>query len=131
MTITYVWRGQIDNVALEGLHGEGFGHEPTDYDWQSQLEGHSLGWVGAYDGERLVGFVNVVGDGAAHAFVIDTLVALSHRRRGIGTRLIETAVEEARRAGCEWLHVDFEAHLRDFYWQACGFEPTDAGLIAL
>ena len=34
-------------------------------------------------------------------------------------------------AGCEWLHVDFDDHLRSFYFDACGFEPTNAGLIDL
>jgi hypothetical protein len=34
-------------------------------------------------------------------------------------------------AGCEWLHVDFEEHLRGFYLESCGFTPTGAGLIAL
>ena len=37
----------------------------------------------------------------------------------------------ARQAGCEWLHVDFDEHLREYYFAACGFSPTDAGLIAL
>jgi hypothetical protein len=36
-----------------------------------------------------------------------------------------------RAAGCEWLHVDFEDHLRAFYFDACGFVPTNAGLIEL
>jgi hypothetical protein len=45
--------------------------------------------------------------------------------------LIAAAVVEARQAGCEWLHVDFEDHLRSFYFDACGFEPTNAGLIRL
>jgi len=49
----------------------------------------------------------------------------------VGTRLVEIAVEEARAAGCEWLHVDFEDHLLVFYFESCGFEPTNAGLIAL
>jgi hypothetical protein len=40
------------------------------------------------------------------------------------------AVHQARQAGCEWLHVDFEGHLRPFYLDASGFRPTDAGLIA-
>lgn len=39
--------------------------------------------------------------------------------------------EGARAAGCEWLHVDLEEHLRPFYAEACGFRPTEAGLIAL
>ena len=30
---------------------------------------------------------------------------------------------EARAAGCEWLHVDFEDHLRPFYFGSCGFTP--------
>ena len=50
---------------------------------------------------------------------------------GVGTRLVEVAVREARAAGCEWLHVDFEDHLRGFYFDACGFIPTNAGLIEL
>jgi GNAT superfamily N-acetyltransferase len=53
------------------------------------------------------------------------------RRHGVGTRLVELAVEGARAAGCEWLHVDFEDHLRGFYFDACGFVPTNAGLIEL
>jgi GNAT superfamily N-acetyltransferase len=53
------------------------------------------------------------------------------RRHGVGTRLVEVAVREARAAGCEWLHVDFEEHLRGFYFDACGFTPTNAGLIEL
>lgn len=131
MSVTFEWRGEIDNVALEMLHAEGFGRAPGVYDWKGQLGKHSLGWVVAHDLDRLVGFVNVAWDGDTHAFLIDTLVAADHRRQGIGTRVVGIAVEETRRAGCEWLHVDFEDHLRDFYYQACGFEPTNAGLIAL
>ena len=52
-------------------------------------------------------------------------------RQGIGTGLVATAVEQARAAGCEWIHVDFEDHLRSFYFDGCGFTPTNAGLIAL
>ncbi|MFE0098929.1 hypothetical protein [Streptomyces sp. NPDC059009] len=33
-------------------------------------------------------------------------------------------------AVCEWLHVDFDDELRDFYFDDCGFAPTNAGLIA-
>jgi hypothetical protein len=45
--------------------------------------------------------------------------------------LVAVAVREARAAGCEWLHVDFEDHLRAFHFDGCGFEPTNAGLIEL
>ncbi|SMF68811.1 hypothetical protein SAMN02745830_05296 [Streptomyces sp. Amel2xC10] len=49
----------------------------------------------------------------------------------MGATLIKTAAEGSRTAGCEWLHVDFEEHLRPFYFDACGFRRTAAGLIAL
>jgi GNAT superfamily N-acetyltransferase len=130
MPITYEWRGAFDNTRLNALHAEGFEHRVLDDDWHAPLE-HSLGWVCAYDGDELVGFVNVAWDGGVHAFVLDTLVAETHRRRGIGKELVQVAEREARAAGCEWLHVDFEDHLRAFYFDACGFVPTNAGLIEL
>lgn len=34
-----------------------------------------------------------------------------------------------RIAGCEWLHIDFDDELKNFYFGACGFVPTNAGLI--
>ena len=35
-----------------------------------------------------------------------------------------------RCGGCQWLHVDYEPHLEEFY-QGCGFRPTLAGLMHL
>ncbi|HEY0389188.1 MAG TPA: GNAT family N-acetyltransferase [Gaiellales bacterium] len=131
MPIAYAWRGEFDNAEVNALHAEGFGHDVLDDDWRGQVERHSLGWVTARDGGRLVGFVNVPWDGAAHAFVLDTLVAADRRRAGIGRRLIVIATDEARAAGCEWLHVDFEPRLATFYLEACGFRSAPAGLIAL
>ncbi len=131
MTTAYEWRGELANDELNILHAEGFEHRVLDDDWCTQLREHSLGWVTARDDGRLVGFVNVIWDGAVHAFVLDTLVPSSHQHNGIATKLVRIAADESRAAGCEWLHVDFEDHLRAFYFDACGFTPTNAGLIAL
>jgi len=131
VNIDYAWRGSFENAEVNALHAEGFGHQLLDDDWQSQVNRHSLGWVCARDGEKLVGFVNVAWDGATHAFILDTLVTAEARRRGIGAKMIAIAVNEARTAGCEWLHVDFDGALRQFYIDACGFSPVGAGLIAL
>ncbi len=131
MTIKYEWRGDFDNEAVNALHAEGFDHAPLEDDWKSQVHKHSLGWVCAREGNELVAFVNVAWDAGIHAFLVDTLVSARARRRGVGTELVAVAVSEARAAGCEWMHVDFEDHLRAFYFDACGFTPTNAGLIAL
>ncbi|HEY1486463.1 MAG TPA: GNAT family N-acetyltransferase [Micromonosporaceae bacterium] len=132
MTIAYEWRGSFTNHEANTLHAEGFDNEPDHtWDWWTQVNRHSLGWVTARDGADLVGFVNVAWDGSVHAFILDTVTAVRVRHRGIGAGLVALAARHARDAGCEWLHVDFDDHLRHFYFDACGFTPTDAGLIAL
>ncbi|MEV7416628.1 GNAT family N-acetyltransferase [Streptomyces sp. NPDC089919] len=131
MTITYEWRGAFEDEALDVLHADGFGPPVRPGGWRARVERHSLGWVCARTDGVLVGFVNVAWDGGSHAFVLDTVVARGHRSRGIGAGLVGAAVEGARAAGCAWLHVDFEAGLGPFYFEACGFRETAAGLIAL
>ena len=114
-------------VELVHAHGG-----DAEVGWWDRIRPHSLGWVTARvaDG-RLVGFVNVVSGGGDHAFVLDDKTHGAHQRQGIGTRLVDLAARHARAAGCEWLHVDFDADLAPFYFDACGFRPTTAGLIHL
>lgn len=70
-------------------------------------------------------------DGLVHAWIQDVMVSSAARRQGIGVRLIHVARDEAKSVGCEWLHVDFEDHLRLFYYGAAGFAATNGGLIDL
>ncbi|MEW2297569.1 GNAT family N-acetyltransferase [Streptomyces sp. NPDC006743] len=131
MTITYEWRGEVEDAALDALHAGGFGYPAGRGEWRERLLRHSLGWVCARRDGRLVGFVNVAWDGGVHAFLLDTVVAPDHRSHGVGAELVATAARQARAAGCAWLHVDYEAGLRPFYIDACGFRETAAGLLAL
>jgi ribosomal protein S18 acetylase RimI-like enzyme len=106
--------------------------ERPEAGWWDRIRPHSLGWVTARaDDGTLIGFVNVAWDGSDHAFLLDPKTRGTHQRRGIGTRLVEVAAGEARAAGCEWLHVDLRDELAPFYFDACGFQPTAAGLIHL
>lgn len=135
MDIAYAWRGDFGNAEVNELHAEAFGtkvYDEREWNWRELCELHSLGWVLARDADgALVGFVNVLWDGLVHAWIQDTMVANAARHHGIGKGLVEVAVRETRTAGCEWLHVDFEDHLKPFYFDACGFTPTNAGLIEL
>jgi ribosomal protein S18 acetylase RimI-like enzyme len=131
MTVTYNWRGEFQNAEVNALHADAFDHPVLEDDWSGQVRKHSLGWVCARQADELVGFVNVAWDGGVHAFILDTIVTTKAGRQGIGTQLVAIAVAESRAAGCEWLHVDFEDHLRAFYFDACEFTPTNAGLIEL
>jgi GNAT superfamily N-acetyltransferase len=102
-------------------------HKP--YDFQPVIK-HSLLYVCAYHDEQIVGYVNMAWDGGIHGFLLDTTVHADYQRQGIGVRLVQAAVDAARARGIEWVHVDYESHLDEFYRQ-CGFRPTEAGLINL
>ncbi len=125
-------RFPVDDKELSRLHALAFGAAATvASSWAQRLAGHSLTWVGAFEGENLVGFVNVCWDGGAHAVLLDTAVHPDHQRRGIGRALVRAAALEAARAECTWLHADFGPHLGSFYRDACGFRSTDAALLHL
>lgn len=132
--VSYQWRGAFATEEVNALHADAFGtrvYSESEWNWRELVERHSLGWVVARDGDSLVGFVNVIWDGLVHAWIQDTMVAVTAGRQGVGTELVAVARDAARDAGCEWLHVDFDDHLRAFYYDACGFTPTNGGLIAL
>lgn len=124
------WCGHVEDDELVTLtRSYGGCAEPG---WWDRIRRHSLGWAIARDaGGALVGFVNVAWDGGDHAFLLDPKVRPDHRCRGLGTELVHAAALQAREAGCEWLHVDFDEPLASFYLESCGFVSTPAGLLHL
>lgn len=125
-------RFPVDDVTLTLLHARAFDLTASDppTPWAARLARHSVTWVGAFDGDALVGFVHACWDGGAHAFLLDAVVDPAQQGRGLGRRLVGRLVDEVRAAGCTWLHVDCEPHLDGFY-RGCGFGPTAAGLLRL
>jgi GNAT superfamily N-acetyltransferase len=130
VALEYRWRGDIDDeelVSLTRAHGG-----RASVGWWNRVRPYSLGWMCARDDDGLlVGFVNVAWDGGDHAFLLDPKVRPVHQHAGVGTELVRRAANQAKHAGCEWLHVDFDDDLAPFYIDACGFRPTSAGLLHL
>jgi ribosomal protein S18 acetylase RimI-like enzyme len=125
--IAYRIREPVGHVELQGLFERAWGSGKADYE---RVLSHSYTWVTATDDDQLVGFVNVAWDGGVHFFLLDTTVDPDHRRRGIGSRLVEEA-----RGACagtdRWLHVDAEDALMSGFYEPLGFRPTPAGLVQL
>lgn len=126
--ITYKICPPVTNYELNELFAIAWGNHKT-WDFLPVLA-HSLLYVCAYHETKLIGFVNVAWDGAQHAFILDTTVHKDFRRRGIGIKIVKLAAKATKKHGVDWLHVDFEPHLKEFY-RKCGFRRTDAGLINL
>jgi ribosomal protein S18 acetylase RimI-like enzyme len=129
VTITYKINPPVTSAELNTLFSAGR-DEPEMSDWTAVLK-CSLVIVSAYEGTTLVGFVHIAWDGRDHAFVLDPRVHPDWRHQGIGTELVRRSAEAAKGAGCETLHVDFRDDLAPFYFEACGFRSTKAGLIWL
>jgi GNAT superfamily N-acetyltransferase len=118
----------LDNPQLKELAAASW-DAPSGGDFNSVLQ-RSLGYIGAFDGDLLIGFINIAWDGGEHAFLLDTMVRPEFQRQDIGTELVQEAISLCRESGVAWVHVDFEPHLSAFYL-ACGFRPTAAGVIKL
>jgi GNAT superfamily N-acetyltransferase len=130
MTVTVEYRvtPPLGDAALNDLFARAWPHHtPGRY---QQVLAHSLGYIGAFAADHLVGYVNVGTDGGQHAFLLDPTVDRAYRRQGIGLELVRRAAALARERGCKWLHVDYEAGLAPFY-HAAGFRDSLAGVMRL
>ena len=125
--VRYQRNPTLDNRQLNELSAVSW-RAPSDSDFLPVLN-RSLGYVGAFDGDLLIGFINIAWDGNEHAFLLDTMVRPDFQRHGVGTELVKEAILLCREAGVTWLHVDFEPHLSPFYLTACGFRPSTAGVM--
>ena len=85
----------------------------------------SLAVWGAFAGEKLVGVVRVVGDGATIVFVQDLVVAPSHQRRGIGSQLMSAVIERFSDVYQMELLTDDGSGVCAFY-ERLGFTRSDA-----
>jgi|SRR5579859_399190 len=129
MKIEYRVNPTVTNAELDQLYAVSWPNHHPPYDFRPELD-RALAFIGAYAGDVLIGFVRLAWDGSIHTFLLEPTVHPDFRRRGIGRSLVQHAVEVARERGMEWIHVDYEPYLGDFY-RGCGFIPTEAGLIRL
>ena len=104
-------RDRIDVAAVHDyLSNESYWAEGRPYDVVDRLIREAERVVGAYDGERQVGFARVVSDGAVFAYLADVYVLSAYRGRGLGVELVREAVDGSPYAGLKWLlHTD-DAH---------------------
>lgn len=85
----------------------------------------SLAVYTAWEGEALVGLLRAVGDGETILYLQDLLVRSSHRRRGIGRRLLERMTADYPQVRQKVLLTDAaDRRALDFY-RACGWRGAE------
>lgn len=81
---------EVDLDALSVLfRSVGWGARGGDPASLARVLAGSRWVVTAWDEGTLVGFARAISDGVTTAYVTDVVVAPSHRRRGIGTELVQ------------------------------------------
>ncbi|MCL1888588.1 MAG: GNAT family N-acetyltransferase [Kiritimatiellaeota bacterium] len=84
--------------------------------------------VACYDGARLVGYVEAVGNNVTDAYIQDLMVHPDYQKRGVGTGLMNRVIARLKADGIYAISVLYEARLHPFY-KHFGFIEMRAGQI--
>lgn len=87
-------------------------------------------FLAAFSEGRLVAMGRVLSDGVSDAYIQDVTVEKTLRRRGIGSRLIQTIVERLNAEGIRWIGLIATGNTEDFY-RPLGFRPVPGALAML
>lgn len=91
---------------------------------------NSLEILGAYDGEKLIGLIRVVGDGYTVILIQDILLYPAYQRKGIGTMLIRAILDRYDSVRQIQLATDDTEKTKSFY-RSLGFrEMSELGCCA-
>jgi GNAT superfamily N-acetyltransferase len=82
------------------------------------------------DGGILVGFLRIVTDHAYFYYLCDVMIHPAWQGRGLGTQLVESAVQECRRRGYMKIFLTSLPGLEDFY-RRFGFRETMSPVMTL
>lgn len=83
---------------------------------------HSLLVLAAYEAEKLLGIIRVVGDGHTIVFIQDILVFPEYQRKGIGTALVRAVLNRFKDVRQIELATDDTPKTIAFY-ESLGFTP--------
>src|ERR1700722_5988531 len=74
--------------------------------------------VFARDGARVVGMARLLSDGVCNAYLVDVWTASSHRRQGIGSRMVRLLTEQV-----PGQHIGLQSDGAAEFYRALGFRP--------
>lgn len=129
MNIVFKDEKQIDQQHLKALYEdvEWYAYTRDLHQLQQALE-NSLYVITAWEGERLVGLIRVVGDGLTILYIQDILVLNSYQNQGIATELMNRVLEKYKDVRQKVLLTEEAPDVRHFY-EKNGFGSCDQGTL--
>ena len=88
---------------------------------------NSLHILGAFEDEKLIGFVRCVGDGEHILLVQDLIVDKKHRRQGIGTTLFKAAWDKYADVRMFQVVTDLYDEVDNHFYQSVGMRKLAEG----
>ncbi|MBK3493785.1 GNAT family N-acetyltransferase [Viridibacillus sp. YIM B01967] len=127
MTITFKNSKAIDKEQLESLYNDVQWTAYTkDLDILQQALIQSLEVISAWDGERLVGLIRIIGDGLTIIYIQDILVLNVYQNQGIASQLMQRTLEKYDSVRQKVLLTEEASNVRHFY-EKNGFQSCDKG----
>ncbi|MCD5002316.1 GNAT family N-acetyltransferase [Enterococcus saccharolyticus] len=87
--------------------------------------------ISCWDDENLVGYLSVVSNGVTDAYIQDVMVAPAFQKKGIGTRLMEHALNKLKTEGIYMVSLIYGDESLRAYYEKFGFSTMLSGQLEL
>jgi ribosomal protein S18 acetylase RimI-like enzyme len=126
MNIEFYRKGFVEDEEITKLR--------ASVGWDNKILPHSIlkerlftYFTARVNGE-LIGYMNVLSDGSADAYLQDLMVHPKYQKRGIGSELLKRAIKYLQQKRIRSIQVIFDPEVEDFY-KKFGFNIVKAGII--
>jgi len=125
--INYKENVQVEKEDLEKLYSSvGWIAYTNNLDELDKAINNSLNVITAWDNEKLVGLIRVVGDNHTIIYIQDILVNPSYQNKKIGTQLMSKTLAKYKNVRQKTLLTEDVPDVRHFY-EKFGFSSCDKG----
>jgi len=94
--------------------------------YQVKSLNHSYFYICCYEDAKLIGFLDVVSNQSTDAYIQDVIVNPKYQGKGLGTQLMNMAIDKLKEDNIYMISVIFEETLMPFY-KKFGFNIMMAG----
>ncbi|WP_332648101.1 GNAT family N-acetyltransferase [Lysinibacillus sp. 54212] len=129
MKIIYKEQKRMNQQDLKALYEDVEWYAYTkDINQLQQALANSLYVLSAWEGEKLIALIRVVGDGLTILYIQDILVLKSRQNQGIATELMKRVIEKYKDVRQKVLLTEEAPDVRHFY-EKNGFISCDQGTL--